>query len=350
MSAHQKPSSERGPLALFRALPGDFAPRDVQDLMAYPFFSLAKTPRFVPIDFRMGDIVIRVEAGPSHGMATIWDADLLIWAASQITEARDAGLSTSLLVRVTPHEILTFIGRGVSARDYHRLKAALNRLQSTSVTTTLPQSAERRMHQFSWIENWTDRIDARGKRDGIDLLLPAWFYHAVLAGGLVLTISPAYFRLTGGLERWLYRLVRKHAGQQRSGWKFDFRHLHSKSASLSPFRRFSFELRSIARAQPLPGYHLAIEREAMGRELLTFRQIKLSTGPCGQAVESVVPSGVNQTMRSGTAVSCGQEKNFKTSLSRSAKNRPSNLESNLEESNYSVGLPQNQGITGRGTR
>ena len=51
-------------------------------------------------------------------MATIWDADVLIWAASQIVEARDAGLETSRLMAATPYEILTFVGRGTSARDY----------------------------------------------------------------------------------------------------------------------------------------------------------------------------------------------------------------------------------------
>jgi plasmid replication initiation protein len=47
-------TSEREQLDLFRALPGDLAPRDAQDLMAYPFFSLAKSKRVVPIDFRAG--------------------------------------------------------------------------------------------------------------------------------------------------------------------------------------------------------------------------------------------------------------------------------------------------------
>ena len=86
--------------------------------MAYPFFSLAKSKRLAPIDFRAGAITIRVEAVPEHGMATIWDADVLIWAASQIVNARDAGLSTSRLMAATPYEILTFVGRGASARDY----------------------------------------------------------------------------------------------------------------------------------------------------------------------------------------------------------------------------------------
>jgi len=76
MSVRHRPRSEREQLELFRALPGDLAPRDAQDLMAYPFFSLAKTHRTTPIDFRMNEIAIRVEAVPEHGMATIWDADV----------------------------------------------------------------------------------------------------------------------------------------------------------------------------------------------------------------------------------------------------------------------------------
>ena len=292
---------------MFRALPGDLAPRDAQDLMAYPFFSLAKTHRVTPIDYRANDIAIRVEAVPEHGMATIWDADVLIWAASQIVHARDAGLRTSRLMAASPYEILTFIGRGVSARDYHRLKAALDRLQSTTVATSLRQMSERRMHRFSWINEWTERADGSGRAEGIDLIVPDWFYRGVLDEALVLTIDREYFKLTGGLERWLYRIVRKHAGRQPAGWRFDFRHLHSKSASLSPFKRFALELRDIARRQPLPGYRLGVKRDRAGRELLTFAAGDLSTGACGQAVERLVLSGTPRLVLSGTGLSCYQE-------------------------------------------
>ncbi len=99
--------------------------------MAYPFFSLSKSHRTAPIDFVAGDVSIRVEAVPDHGMATIWDADILIWAASQIVEARDKGLRTSRLMAATPYEILNFIGRGVSMRDYQRLKAVDRRGKGT---------------------------------------------------------------------------------------------------------------------------------------------------------------------------------------------------------------------------
>ncbi|MBO0712839.1 MAG: replication initiator protein A [Acetobacteraceae bacterium] len=337
MSARHRTRSEREQLELFRALPGYLAPRDAQDLMAYPFFSLAKTHRITPINYRLNDISVRVEAVPEHGMATIWDADVLIWAASQIVQARDVGLRTSRLMAATPYEILTFIGRGVGARDYDRLKAALDRLQSTTVATSLRQTSERRMHRFSWINEWTERADVQGRAEGIDLIVPDWFYRAVLDDALVLTIDREYFALTGGLERWLYRIARKHAGRQRAGWRFDFRHLYAKSASLSPFKRFTFELRDIARRQPLPGYWLAIERDGAGREFLAFGgSSTLSTGARGQPVDSLVLSGTPEHVLSGTDSSCYQEPEAALSERNSATSAPPNLESNKEESNSSV--------------
>jgi plasmid replication initiation protein len=351
MTALRRADAADRALDRFRALPGDLAPRDAQDLMAYPFFSLAKTHRTTPIDFQMNEVVIRVEAVPEHGMATIWDADVLIWAASQIVEARDAGLRTSRLMAASPREILTFIGRGTSVRDYDRLKAALDRLQSTTVATSLRQAAGRRLHRFSWINEWTARADAKGRSDGIDLIVPDWFYRAVHDDALVLTIDRAYFDLTGGIERWLYRLARKHAGRQGGGWRFDFRHLHLKSASLSPFKRFAFELRDIARRQPLPGYRLAVERGAGGREQLAFRKAEISTAPCGQAVKPHVLSGVNKDVRSGTADACHPEPGGHFSLTNSETYGARNLESNLIESNESVvGTRPGQWITGESGR
>ncbi|GBQ88509.1 replication initiator protein A [Asaia krungthepensis] len=331
MAARHRSLSERGQLDLFRALPGDFAPRDAQDLMAYPFFSLSKSHRVAPIDFVAGKVSIRVEAVPDHGMATIWDADILIWAASQIVEARDAGLRTSRLMAATPYEILRFIGRGTSLRDYQRLKAALDRLQSTTVSTTIRQPLEGRRHRFSWINEWKERTDRNGRPDGIEMIVPDWFYQAVLDDALVLTIDRAYFDLTGGLERWLYRIVRKHGGRQRRGWRFDFRHLHQKSGSLSPFKRFAFELRDIIRRQPLPGYTLFTEVEIGGRVLLAFEP----SAPCGKPVEALVPSGTRIGVPSGTGLPCHREpKQGLTHGTRTeirALNLKSNIDSNSEE-------------------
>ena len=296
--------------------------------MAYPFFSLSKSHRVAPIDFNAGTVSIRVEAVPDHGMATIWDADILIWAASQIVEARDAGLRTSRLMMATPYEILTFIGRGTSLRDYRRLKAALDRLQSTTISTTLRQTVEGRRHRFSWINEWQERTNRNGRPDGVEMIVPDWFYQAVLDDALILTIDRAYFDLTGGLDRWLYRLVRKHGGRQKDGWRFDFRHLHQKSGSLSPFKRFAFELRDIIRRQPLPGYTLFTEVETGGRTLLAFEPVP----PCGKPVDGLVLSGTPTIVPSGTRGSCYREPKRGATRGNRIENRALNLESN-EESN-----------------
>ncbi len=99
----------------------------------------------------------------------------------------------------------------------------------------------------------------------------------VLDEALVLTIDQAYFDLTGGLERWLYRIVRKHGGRQEGGWSFDLVHLHAKSGSLSPLKHFAYDLRQIVRRQTLPGYQLVITQDPNGAERLNFAPI--SIGP-----------------------------------------------------------------------
>src|SRR5690606_41477477 len=112
---------ERAQLDLFRALPGDMAPRDSQDLMAHPFFSLSKSRRTTPIDFRTAGVTVRVEGTREYGIAPIWDADILIWAASQIVAARDGGIAASRLPRAAPYVSLPILGPGVALGHYQRL-------------------------------------------------------------------------------------------------------------------------------------------------------------------------------------------------------------------------------------
>ena len=259
-------SSERASLDVFEALSGPVAPRDQRDLMERPFFSLAKAKRVTPIHYKSGSTEVQVYAVPEHGLATIWDADVLIWAGSQLVEALDRGLPTSRFFRFTPYQLLTSIGRATGNREYLLLRGALTRLQSTVIRTTIRQGEHWRRQQFSWINEWEELATRAGRIEGMEFVLPDWFYQGVLDRRLVLTIDPGYFALTGGIERWLYRVARKHAGRQADGWRFDLRHLHTKSASTARFTDFALDIRRIAARQPLPGYRLEIERvfEATG--------------------------------------------------------------------------------------
>ncbi|MCP3418625.1 replication initiator protein A [Bradyrhizobium brasilense] len=310
--------SERSKLDPFVVATGDASPRDQRDLMERPFFSLAKARRTRPILYQAGDVRVEVYAVPDHGMATIWDADVLIWAASQIVEAENLGLKTSRFLRFTPYQLLIAVGRQTGARDYKLLKGALARLQATVIRTTIRQGEHWRRHQFSWINEWEECARRDGRVEGMEFVLPDWFYRGVIDRSLVLAIDPAYFRLTGGIERWLYRVARKHAGRQPRGWLFEIAHLHKKSGSLVRVSDFARQIRLIAARQPLPGYSLYVEREGR-RELLRILPAKLSTAPVDGAVDEL---GTSHAILVGTSHAAP------SGLRTHALD--SNLESNLE--------------------
>ena len=310
-------SSERSRLDPFVVATGDAPPRDQRDLMERPFFSLAKTPRTRPIHYKAADVEVQVFAMPEHGMATIWDADVLIWAASQIVAAENNGLTTSRFFRFTPYQLLRAIGRETGNRQYLLLKAALARLQSTVVATTIRNGTHWRRRQFSWINEWEELTTRAGRVEGMEFVLPEWLYNGVIDRSLVLTIDPAYFRLTGGIERWLYRVARKHAGRQPEGWAFELSHLHQKSGSLARPSDFALDLRRITARQSLPGYDLQIEWED-GRELLRMRPEEQFTVPVENHVGAIGTSGARGIGTSGAVLfieDSNSESNF-SSLTR----------------------------------
>ena len=326
--------SERSRLDPFVVATGDAPPRDQRDLMERPFFSLAKTPRTKPILYKAADIEVQVFGMPEHGMATIWDADVLIWAASQIVAAENNGLTTSRFVRFTPYHLLRAIGRLTGNRQYLLLKAALARLQSTVIATTIRNGPHWRRRQFSWINEWEELTTRAGRVEGMEFVLPEWFYNSVIDRSLVLTIDPAYFRLTGGIERWLYRVARKHAGHQRHGWIFEVAHLHKKSGSLARPSDFALDLRRIVARQPLPGYLLQIEQED-GRELLRIRPENLSTGTVDNPVKAIGTSGARGIGTSGAALSAHQAHEPQLTLWPERRNPTANL-SNRESNSFSL--------------
>ena len=342
------PTSERNRLAPFVVACGDASPRDQRDLMERPFFSLMKGKRLVPILYEAGDVKVEVHAMLEHGMATIWDADVLIWAASQLVEAQNLGYPTSRFLRFTPYQLLIATGRQTGARDYKLLRAALARLQSTVIATSIRNGEQWRRHQFSWINEWGECGPKNGRSEGMEIVLPDWFYRSVMDRSLVLAIDPAYFQLTGGIERWLYRIARKHAGHQPGGWMFEIAHLHEKSGSLVRASDFALQIRRIAYCQPLPGYRLRVERKAR-LEFLHILPENLSTVPVdklvdknGQPVDRVGTSHADGIGTSHAALSGFRMQDVQLSLWPEREIRPANLRYN-KYSNF-VGCPSSNAL------
>lgn len=94
-----------------------------------------------------------------------------------------------------------------------------------------------------------------------------WFWEGVMMQGGVLSIDRAYFDLTGGRERWLYRVARKHAGGAGEvGFAIAMPTLFEKSGAEGPHRRFKFEIAKVVKRNALSGYALSLETLAGKRE------------------------------------------------------------------------------------
>src|SRR3712207_3981345 len=256
---------------LFAPVVADLPMRDQRETMERPFFSLSKRKRLQPIQYTSSDgsIWVEVNAVPKYGMATIWDADVLIWAASVLAEMQARGVNDiPRTLRFHPHDLLKAIHRETGGVNYDRLREALSRLQSTTIRTNIRATGKRRVRQFSWIESWSELTDEKtGMSRGMTLTLADWLYEGILMDGGVLAIHPDYFSITGGRERWLYRVARKHAGGNTGiGFTISLPTLFEKSGAEGTYRRFKFELHRIATADALPEFHLEWVAETQSGE------------------------------------------------------------------------------------
>jgi len=257
---------------LFLPYLADLDLRDQREMMERPFFSLSKSKRLKPIDYTApdGKTWVHVSANPNYGMATIWDADILIYCASILNDMKERRANEiPRVLRVMPYDILRSIGRPVSGRSYSLLNAALDRLQSTTIKTNI-RADQRREATFSWLDSWSQIVDEKTERSrGMSIALSSWFYEGVLMAGGVLSIDRAYFDITGGRERWLYRVARKHAGGAgEAGFAIAMPTLFEKSGAEGQYRRFKFEIAAIVRENALPGYDLAFTPAATSPEPL----------------------------------------------------------------------------------
>ncbi len=249
---------------LFVPFIADLPLRDQRETMERPFFSLAKRKRLQPIRYVSPDGGVYVDVFPNSefGMATIWDADILIWAASTLNALKKAGkndLPRTLTFQA--YDVLKTIGRDTGGREYRLLRDGLGRLQSTTIKTNIRPQGRKKERQFSWIESWTDLVDeSTGQSQGMSLTVSEWFYEGILMEGGLLAIDPTYFTITGGRERWLYRVARKHAGGNGSdGFAIALPTLFEKSGAEGTYRRFKFEIIAVVRSNDLPGFDLALE-------------------------------------------------------------------------------------------
>ncbi len=279
-------------LKRFTASPSDVTPKDQIDLMSRCWFSLTPN-RKDPIEYEFVDArtkrteIVRISSG-EHGIATIHDQDLLIFAISQWIDGKRLGLEPTRRISFTPYQFFTWMGKAPQGSAYARLREALHRLRTTNIETTIRSETSRRdrIKSFSWISEW-EITEEDGKIRGIEVVLAEWLFDSI-QDFHVLTLDKRYFAIAGPVERWLYLYARKATGGAAGQWKETFRSLYQKSASQQEYKHYANALRKLVNKNDLPGLRLEKLTSVNGKDMLLMERTEKRAAVESAAEEQLV--------------------------------------------------------------
>lgn len=231
---------------------GDVPLKDDAASMEHPIFALSTKPDTTERVYKHNDNELTVTPSTA-GLATIYDKDILIFAISQIMEAKNNGQPYSKYVSFNAKDFLRFANRMTNGRGYSGLNDALKRLGGTRLETNIETNGEQQIVGFGLIDSYHIRKKLNnGTVVDWGITLSDWMFNAVEANE-VLTLHPDYFRLRKPLERRIYEIVRKHCGKQKI-WKIGVDLLLKKTGSQTPLWKFRQLLAPIIEADHLPDY------------------------------------------------------------------------------------------------
>jgi len=260
---------ERSPLLPVRYPTPDFfvcdlfdaAPKGDMASMEHPIFSLSTKPDRRIRRYEHHDRF--VEITPSVvGLATMHDRDILIYCISQLMAGLNHGQSLSKTVRFKAHDLLKATNRMTNGQGYEGLKAALERLRGTIISTNIITGGEEQLDIFGLIDKAKIvRQTREGRMQDVEITLSDWVFNAIKAKE-VLTLHRDYFRLRKPLERRIYELARKHCGQ-KDEWRISLELLQKKCGSSSTSREFKRLVQTIvvqdSAHSHMPDYAVTLE-------------------------------------------------------------------------------------------
>jgi len=292
---------------LFRAELANLPIKDDVASMEVPMFSLGKNPDYDIREYRRGNRYLRVFPS-AVGAATMQDKDLLLYIASHYTETfnrqndESARAAVPRTVEIDTTRFLQDTARGDGSGSYERILDMLRRLDGTRYETNIPSAGFVSTEGFGAIEGYKVLSEtkstvmklnkATGLREPTEVTrvisfrvtLSEWMYNG-LRNFQVLTLDPGYYRLSGGIERRLYEIARKHVGDQAL-FVIDIDLLAQKVGTRAPRYKFRDELRAQIEADRLPDYRIALDPKAkpddvvfytrdgnkLGKHLATFQK------------------------------------------------------------------------------
>ena len=175
-------------------------------------------------------------------------------------------------MRVPLYSMLKKIGRTTTGADYRAIRKSIKRLAATVIETSIGPTETGPTEIFHWLEQGS-LPELKPKDARVILTLPDWLYNAVVKERRILAVPPEYFSLTGGIERFMWRVSRRHGGNtktQPGGWRMTMKELWDRSGSSDRKPNFALTVRRIVRENKLPGYDLSCFRGSSGDEIVTM--------------------------------------------------------------------------------
>lgn len=230
--------------------------RDLTEMMEVPFLALSKN-RKNPIIYESQDgrVKVKVSRHTGHFLASIYDWDIILFVANKMQEILNSGTDIPPRTMIVPrHEILKAIHKHNVNTQQKEIENSLSRLKLTGIETTIRNEDYRYKGGFGYLDSWdyTERNDIKEIR----ITLSQWLYDGICAKGALLKVDSAYFDITSGLKKFLYRTARKHVGNSKETWEFSVEKLYEKSGSEREFRKFINDLKTTVLDNDIPEYSL----------------------------------------------------------------------------------------------
>lgn len=236
-----------------------FSFKDDAATMEAPIFALSAQEEQKIWKWTSADGKKKVEvAASAYGRATIFDKDVLIFAASQLMAAINRGDKPFRKIRFKAKDYFNATKRNGGGEEYARFKASLDRLSGTRIKTNINTTNIKKAEGFGIIDNWKIiEQDGSERMVSVEITLSEWLYGMIIEKD-ILTINEEYFLLRKPLERRLYEIARKHLGVQKE-WKISLDVLKEKCGSIRDKRNFKVDIKKACTSDTIPDYRLSLD-------------------------------------------------------------------------------------------
>jgi plasmid replication initiation protein len=262
----------------------DIGTKDHRGVMDVAVFRLSKRDKRADdlIRYELPGGFVEVSSG-RHGMASVWDYDIVLMAVSQLTNAMDQfrkgqGEKPPQSIKAHVADILKFCRREPGGKQKTALVGALSRLSTTLVVIERPGRSDkgllRTVTEGETLISWFRVIShpATGRVEEVEIKIADWMYKEITQGHKpdVLTVHPNYFLIESAIGRFVYRLARMAARHGHAWWGFEL--LHQRSGSNATTGEFNRMLRVVIESNDLPEYSLTEKAGKQGPVLvMTYR-------------------------------------------------------------------------------